>query len=236
MARATILIPARLSSTRLPRKLLREIQGESVIRHTINQCLRVENVRVVVLAEDQEIVDHISDLTECYLTPEAKNGTERIIKWLDNVITDVVINVQADEPFTSPRDLERMIQLMDEKTYSVITLDRNLHEYELRDRNCVKLLKHMWDDVAIFTRSPLFSAYTDFKKHIGIYGFKWGILKKIGEINPTPSSINDSLEQVSWMEHGINIISIRTPENYISIDSELDLKKANEYANGYEEI
>lgn len=228
--RATIVIPARLSSTRLDRKLLRDIAGESVLRRTIMNCSLVDSVRVVVLTDSEEILDHVNDRAECYLTPEVNSGTERICSFLDRIETDLVINVQGDEPFVNPNDINRIIFLLNELPGSIYTLDRLINEDEMVDRNCVKLHKESWNGVNFFTRSPIFNRVSKIKKHIGIYGFSREILKRISEFEQTPNSRAESLEQISWMERGINILSLTTPFPYISIDTEADLKKAIQYA------
>ena len=228
--RATILIPARLDSKRFPNKLLESINGETVIRRTIKKCLEVENIRVVVLTEDAEIHDHVWGLTECDITPIANNGTERIFNWLSQVDTDIIINVQGDEPFVSPRDIERLIHLLEIENDTIFTLDRGLDRDELRDRNTVKLMKYEWDEVYTFTRSPIYTIYSRFKKHIGIYGFRKSILESIAPLETSVNSLAESLEQLTWMDNNWLIKSITTQEKYISIDTELDLQKAIKYA------
>ena len=230
--KATIIIPARLGSTRLPGKLLKDIWGKTVIQRTIEGCQKVYNSKVIVVTEDQEIFDHIKEFVEVYITPHFETGTERIISVLDKIDTDIIINVQGDEPFVKYKDLERMIEILeltpDDKI--IYTLDRVLNDSELLDRSCVKMYKQLWDEVAFFTRSPIFTCIGALKKHIGIYGFKKEYLYKIKDMEQTTNSKAESLEQITWMEKGASIYSIRVPSNYISIDTEDDLKKAREYA------
>jgi len=228
--RATIVIPARLSSTRLENKLLKEIEGESVLRRTIRNCFSSDLVRVVVLTDSKEILDHVNDRAECYLTTEVNSGTERICTFLDQIETDIVVNVQGDEPFVNSYDINRIILLLEELPGYIYTLDRKIKDEELLDRNCVKLHKQAWGGVDFFTRSPIFNQVDKIRKHIGIYGFNKEILRKISSMEQTLNSKLESLEQISWMENGINIRSLTTPYNYISIDTEEDLKKAIQYA------
>ena len=229
--RATIVIPARLSSTRLEKKLLREIEGESVLMRTIRNCFLTDPVRVVVLTDSKEIMDHVNNMVECYLTPEVNSGTERICTFLDRIETDIVINVQGDEPFVNPKDLDKMISLLEEVPGCVYTLDRIIHDDELRDRNCVKIHKETLHDVNFFTRSPIFNRICNkIRKHIGIYGFSKEILRSISSMSQTPNSKAESLEQITWIENGISVRSLTTPYKYISIDTEEDLKKAIQYA------
>ena len=217
--RATIIIPARLGSTRLPNKLILDINGESVIRRTIKGCLKVDNVRVLVLTEDPILLEHVKDLCESYLTPACKNGTERILGFLDKIYTDIVINVQGDEPFVQHKDLERMISILNEHPNIIQTFDRDLKNSECYDPNNVKMLKLPGSNIIGFTRSPLFLEN----------------LEKIRMIEPTINSIRESLEQISWLENKLSMSSIRTTYPYISIDTREDLIKANKYANLYKE-
>lgn len=228
---ATVVIPARLSSTRLDKKLLKEIEGESVLRRTIRNCAASNLARVVVLTDSLVILDHVNDRAECYLTQEVNSGTERICTFLDQIQTDVIINVQGDEPFVNPKDINRMIAILAEEPVCVYTLDRIILEEELRDRNCVKLHKDISQDVNFFTRSPIFNRIRNrIRKHIGVYGFNKETLRRISTMSQTPNSRAESLEQITWMENGISVRSITTPYKYISIDTEEDLKKAIEYA------
>lgn len=227
---STIIIPARLGSSRFPNKVLAGINGESVIRRTIKNCLIVPNTKVIVLSENLSIQEHVKDLCECHLTEPAKNGTERLIRWRENIKTDIVINVQADEPFVDPGDLGRLITLLGWESNFIHTLDRELELEQFANRNTVKLLKEEWDDVIMFTRSPIFANRTLFKKHIGIYGFSRSILDKISILRQTQNSIDESLEQITWIENGVPIRSITTNRIYFSIDTEEDLKQANKYA------
>jgi 3-deoxy-manno-octulosonate cytidylyltransferase (CMP-KDO synthetase) len=235
MYRSTILIPARLGSTRFPAKLIAQLGEETVLRHTVKNCLKVKDARVVVLTEDQEIMDHVSDLCEAHITPPATNGTRRICSFLDRIETDIVLNVQGDEPFVHPRDLERMITVMEEVHFKdqIYTLDQWMTDKELLNRNHVKLYKSPWIEVAFFTRSPIYRQIQGLYKHIGIYGFYMEALKKIKDLKITTNSEAESLEQITWMDNGIRINSLTTVNRYISIDTPEDLKKAiNRIKNG----
>ena len=228
MHRATILIPARLGSTRLPRKLMLDLNGKTVIQRTVEGCQRLDNVRVVVLTEDQEIYDHVSPYCECLITKKCSSGTERILTAIDD-IDGIILNVQADEPLVHPRDLDRMIDLLKENTGYIYTLDRDLYESDYKDRNHVKLYKEEWDEVFLFTRSPIYKNIMGMGKHIGIYGFNKEILLKISNMEPSLNAVAESLEQLTWIDNGLRILSLSTWSKYISIDSEDDYKKAKIY-------
>lgn len=229
----TILIPARLNSSRLPNKVLLNIGGRSMIQRTIDSCSKFVYARIVVLADDQEIVNHLNGYNDVYLTPEANNGTERICSFLSNIDTDIILNVQADEPFVSAGDLKKIVDQIKKDPSNVVTLCRNLEPGELLDRNAVKILVN--DNSSImFTRSPLYGMSNYIYKHIGIYGFHKSVLKKISRLQQTKNSIAESLEQITWMDNGINIKCIKTNSSYISIDTPEDLKKAIEYSSLYE--
>lgn len=233
--RATIVIPARVQSTRLSRKLLLDLAGESVLRRTVMKCSQVRDVRVVVLTEDVEIQEHLDDLSEiceCYLTEHFNSGTERIVSWIDNISTGVVINVQGDEPLVESRDLDRMIDMIIENPSYVYTLDRPMKKSDYQDRSSVKMYKMPWHEVAFFTRSPIYYPIPEISKHIGIYGFSLSKLKEISELTAAKNSLEESLEQITWLENGMRIVSMRTHNEYISIDTIDNLNEAIKYVKG----
>jgi len=232
MHRATILIPARLSSTRLPRKLMLDLQGKSVLQRTVEGCQRLDNVRIIVLTEDQEIYDHISPECECRMTGKCSTGTERIISSMDD-LEGIILNVQADEPFVVPKDLDRMIGLLGETPELIYTIDISPNDKDLNNRNHVKLYKAEWDEVFFFTRSPIYRNLQGLGKHIGIYGFTKKTLEKISKMKPSFNSTAESLEQLTWLDNGLKIISISSWGRYISIDTENDYKRAKIYWNLY---
>jgi len=232
MSRATILIPARLSSTRLPRKLMLDLHGKSVLQRTIEGCQRLDNVRIIVLTEDQEIFDHVSPECECRITKKCSTGTERIISSMDD-LEGVILNVQGDEPFVVPKDLDRMIDLLGENPELIYTLDISSNDRDLNNRNHVKLYKADWDEVIFFTRSPIYRQIPRLGKHVGIYGFTKETLEKIARMEPSLNSMVESLEQLTWLDNGLKIISISSWGKYISIDTEDDYKRAKRYWNLY---
>jgi 3-deoxy-manno-octulosonate cytidylyltransferase (CMP-KDO synthetase) len=234
--RATIVIPARLGSTRLERKLLKSLSGESVLRRTISACIRVPDVDVIVATDSDEIFSHVVDLgCRIILTGKCKNGTERVASVIDHITTDIVINVQGDEPLVEAEDLDRLITIT-ELQQCVTTLYRKLEEDELLDGNVVKVLIDQKGLAGMFTRSPLFQKLDNCYKHIGIYGFSRSLLKKISDLDETENSRSNSLEQISWMENGIPVYMTFTEKRYISIDTEGDLKKAEIVLKHYENI
>ena len=228
--KTAIVIPARLGSTRLPRKMLAQIGGDSCLRRTIKRCQMCHEVRVIVLTEDIEIQDHVRDLVECIITPPAANGSARIFMALDQIDAEIIINVQGDEPFVSPDDIERMIRVLEEVEGIIFTLDCDLSANDAQNRNAVKLKKHVWNECTSFTRSPSFGTRGQWRKHIGCYGWRRNDLLRIGQMSPTKNSIEESLEQITWLENGMRIDSISSSQFYLAIDTQEDLDRAREWA------
>lgn len=233
--RATVVIPARIGSTRLERKLLKPLLGETVLRRTIMACLAVDDIDIVVVTDSDEIMSSVVDLgCRMILTGNHKSGTERIASILDQIETDIIINVQGDEPLLDPNDLSKLISVTGFNK-GVTSMYRKLEEDELLDSNTVKVFVK-YSEACMFTRSPLFVKMDDCYKHIGIYGFHRKDLYTISKMTATDSSKANSLEQLSWMENGIPVHMMYTEKRYISIDTESDLVKAEIVLKHYENL
>ena len=229
MKKTLIVIPARWESTRFPGKPLQMIGGKTMIQHVWERSCLSEADEVVVATDDQRIFDVCTEFgAQAVMTPECETGTERVIGVQDLKNADIIINVQGDEPFIDPDDINTVINIV--KKFNVVgTLIAEVDdEDELLDRNVVKALVNEIGKVAMFTRSSVYLNHKNIYKHIGIYGYPKELLDRISIMPPSESSIKDSLEQLTWLDNKIPMRAYKSLYPSIGIDTPEDLQKAKE--------
>lgn len=235
------IIPARYASTRFPGKPLVDIAGKTMIQRVVEQCEKSSVLKKVIVATDDErIFDHVKELGhEVYMTrSEHKNGTERCHEALKLVggSYDFVINIQGDEPFIDPQQIDLLASVINRKT-EIATLIKNIdHLEDLQNPNVIKALKADSGLALYFSRSPIphmrniptedWMKSHQHYKHIGIYAYRVDILAKLVTLSPTPLELAESLEQLRWIENGYRIRTAITPIETIGIDTPEDVEKA----------
>ena len=225
-----IIIPARWESTRLPGKPLAMIGDKPMIQHTWERACE-SNADEVIIACDSKIVYDaaIKFGAKVIWTPTADTGTERVIGVQEIEAADFVINVQGDEPFINPKDINEVIKIVHNHPDKVATLRTDLIGNEGKDPNVVKAISNAIGLVGMFTRSSIYMRTNFAYKHIGIYGYSSKVLNKISSLEPTESSVKDSLEQLTWMDNNIPIIASWTSYKSLGVDTKEDLKNANDF-------
>lgn len=236
------IIPARYASTRFPGKPLVDIQGKSMIRRVYEQALQSKALNSVVVATDDErIFKEVESFGgEVVMTAGYhKNGTERCVEALEKANKnkwDVVVNIQGDEPFIHPEQINKVVDCFKNDSVQIATLARFLNEEkELNNPSAIKVVRKANGEALYFSRSPI-PYYRDAKgeewvkkhqylKHIGIYAFRSEVIKKIVKLSPSPLELAESLEQLRWMENGYPIFVDITDKEAISIDTPEDLQK-----------
>ena len=229
--KVTVIIPARFKSTRLPGKPLAMIGDKPMIQHTWERACQSKADEVIIATDNYLVYEAALGFgAKVKLTMECETGTERVIQVSKLIDSDIIINVQGDEPFINPLDIDLVIELVKSNPNCVATLRTDLIENESTDPNAVKILTN--DGVAImFTRSSVYHQVDSIHKHIGIYGYSVETLDKISKLPPTQNSINNSLEQLTWMDNGIQIVSEFTEYKSFGIDTQEDLERANKIIN-----
>ncbi|MBH44320.1 MAG: hypothetical protein CMD88_02545 [Gammaproteobacteria bacterium] len=227
-----IIIPARLNSSRLPRKIMRRIGNITLLEHIVNRAKKLKYTNLIVATDNNEVKNLVHSLDiECwYSSRKFDNGTHRIgyftkIKKFNT--TDIIINIQADEYNFSLSGVEKLINYLSKKSsHSVATLiykDSNKKNYN--NPNIVKAIVDNKNNALYFTRqkSP-FSSSNNFYTHIGIYGYKINALKKYSELERSNYENNEKLEQLRYIWNNIPIHCILLPINKsVSINTIDDL-------------
>jgi 3-deoxy-manno-octulosonate cytidylyltransferase (CMP-KDO synthetase) len=223
-----VIIPARWESTRLPGKPLAMIGDKPMIQHTWEKVMKSEADEVIIATDSKLIYDAAEEFgARVIWTPEYDTGTERVIAIQKIKGADFVINVQGDEPFIDPLDINKVINMVKQNTNWVATMKTDLTYNEATDPNTVKIVTDQFDSALMFTRSNVYKPSDTIFKHVGIYGYSSKTLEAISKMTPSKNSINNSLEQLTWLDNNIMIMSGYTEQHSFGIDTPLDLQLAN---------
>jgi 3-deoxy-manno-octulosonate cytidylyltransferase (CMP-KDO synthetase) len=239
------IIPARYGSTRFPGKPLAMIGTKTMIHRTYEQVLKSSLDAVVVATDDQRIYDEVLGFGgKAVMTrSDHRSGTDRCREALDLVggNFDAVVNIQGDEPFIDPGQINQVIELIGRVDTQLASLAKRIEdEDELFSPNVVKVVMDKQGNALYFSRNPIpFMRNLDhdkwlqkgeFYKHIGLYAYKTETLGKVAEMQTTPLEEAESLEQLRWLENGLRIRMGITQHESISIDTQEDLEKAIQFA------
>jgi 3-deoxy-manno-octulosonate cytidylyltransferase (CMP-KDO synthetase) len=220
MINSCIEIPSRLESQRFPNKPLAIIAGKSMIRRVLEQGLLSSAELVLVATDSEKIYEECKGYS--ILTCDCSNGTERLIEVAKKINARVYINLQGDEPLASPADLDTLIQKCKEMS-GIHTLMTDISGDDIHNSNVVKVLCKAHSD---YNQCFLFSRTKESSyKHIGIYAFDRKTLLQIKKLKPSPNSLKENLEQLTWLESNIPIYSWYTSHLYQAVDVPEDINK-----------
>ena len=238
------VIPSRYQSTRFPGKPLADIMGKSMIFRVYEQASKSDLINELVVATDDErIADHVRAFNgQVMMTSENhENGTSRCLEVLESLNKegkefDVVINIQGDEPFIQPAQINQIIGLFDDGETEIASLASRIAEKsELFDPNVVKIVMDPKGRALYFSRqtipfvrgieSETWLEANTFYKHIGIYAYKSSILKKINDLEVTHLEKTEKLEQLRWLENNLIIRLGITDYKGVGIDTPEDITK-----------
>jgi len=240
------IIPSRYASSRFPGKPLAMIDGKSMVQRVYEQALKANNLsKVVVATDDERIFNHVHSFGgEVVMTATSHiNGTSRCLEVLkimeqqkSTSSIDAVINIQGDEPFMRPEDIDNLTTLFSDNKVDIATLAKKISQPdEINDPNTVKVVMDVNQFALYFSRQAIpfvreaqadqWQIHHNFFKHIGLYGYRTDILKKIALLPPSPLESSEKLEQLRWLENGFRIKVKTTDFESLSVDTPDDLKK-----------
>ena len=244
----TAVIPARYASMRFPGKALSEIDGRPMIQHVYERTAQAKLVtRVIVATDDRRIADAISAFGgEAIMTSLAhETGTDRLAEVAAGLDSDIIVNVQGDEPLIDPAMIDQALQpLLEEPGLLMGTLKTRikcLHDF--LSPNVVKVVTNNCGDALYFSRSPLpffRDKWKDLKddsfccgkllcyKHVGMYVYRRDFLLKFAAMPATFLEVSEKLEQLRALENGVKIRVVETEFESIGVDTPDDLVKAQE--------
>lgn len=228
-----IIIPARLASTRFPKKILADIHGFPMVVATAK---RVEDLDEVVIATDSKEVVEVCKkykLQSILTSKHHKSGTDRINEAAQilNLQDDtVVINVQADEPFIETKVVRAVIdRVKQEKSALITSCYKEINEAQANDPNQVKVIVDTHGYAIYFSRSKIpfdREAYDNYLGHLGIYGFTCKGLQTFCSLTPSLLEETEKLEQLRAIENGYKIAMVKVQSKSFGIDTQEDLKRA----------
>ena len=225
-----VIIPARIQSERLPEKPLRLILNKPMINWTFEAGLQTSADIVQVATDSKKIYDLFSNGNAVMTSSSHLSGTDRVneaVSKLNLSDEDVIINIQGDEPFINPEDINNLFDLLSKEKITMATLYSDLKSLdELEDSNKVKILVQDGISLNFFRETSL---ENNIFIHQGIYAFKYKTLKNFVSWKPSENEKTHKLEQFRALDNGITINAIKSVSKiHLGVDTEGDLKKANE--------
>ena len=241
------IIPARYGSTRFPGKPLIDIKGKTMIQRVYEQASKASLNAVYVATDHQKIYEHVSSFGgNCLLTNENHlSGTDRCNECLNqlNLSHDsVLVNIQGDEPFIQPSQINLLCKLFEDSHTQIATLIKRINSYEELEKKTVpKVVINKNMEAIYFSRNIIpfpakktmanLLADGNYFKHIGIYAYRAKTLQKIASLPPSVLEQIESLEQLRWIENDFKIKTAISTEETIAIDTPDDLEFALNYMN-----
>ena len=224
------IIPSRYYSSRFPGKPLENILGKSMIQRVYEQAIKSKLDKVVVATDDHRIFNEVRSFNgEVVMTSSDHiSGTERCLEAINKINSkhEIIINIQGDEPFINPAQINQLINSFNSEEIEISTLAKPIESEEIFfDPNKIKVTIN--NKKAISFDRIINSEFKKeiFYKHIGIYAYRSKILKKICLLSPSSLEIKYGLEQLRWLQNGIDIVVLETSLDSYNVDTPNDLKK-----------
>ena len=222
------VIPARLKSKRFPKKILFPIEKKPMVVHVYENAKKSELINdVIVAVDDEETIKELkkwkvktvlTDVHHC-------SGTDRVWEASKDTDAEVVVNLQADEPFLDPRLIDMLIQEFDDSQIEMATIaGKNLTADSINDLNTVKVLLDAEKFALAFRRKPLEIEIGGYYHHAGIYAYRKEILDKFTRLDPSINEKKQKLEQLRAMDNGISIKVVLIDKANKGIDTLDDLR------------
>lgn len=225
------IIPARYDSSRFPGKPLKNILGKSMIRRVYEQAELSKLEKVIVATDHKSIADEVHSFDGEVMMTSKKHisGTDRCLEVAQKIanVNDIIINIQGDEPFIEPQQINQLIAPFKDKDIGIVTLCKRIENADtLVDNNKPKVKFDDNKKAISFDRvinSPFEAGV--FYKHIGIYAYRFNVLEKVCALKSSSLEIKHKLEQWRWLQNGYDILVLETFFDSYSVDTPEDLKK-----------
>lgn len=234
------IIPARYASTRFPGKPLIDILGKSMLQRVYEQTKKSKLLTDVIIATDDERIEkHASSFGAKVVQTRSEHpsGTDRSFEAYQktNAAYDYVINIQGDEPFIDPSQIDLLAEICDGNTeLATLMIKCNSHDV-LFDQGEVKITLNDKKEALYFSRMVIpfikgkdekeWHSHFDYYRHVGMYAYRTDILEKITKLKPSSLELAESLEQLRWLENGFKIKCAETLHDSHCIDTPEDVDK-----------
>lgn len=228
------MIPARLGSTRLSRKVLREIAGKPMVEWVWHAGAASGLMDPVVVATDSEEVADVcraKKIPFAITSPDCASGTDRVREVAHSIDADVYVNIQGDEPTLTAEFFAPLLALFQRPEVQVATLAVPCPPAEFNNPNAVKVVTALNGRALYFSRSTIpFDrdnvGFAGYRKHLGIYAYRKAALEKFSSLPPSLLEKTERLEQLRLLENGIDLYVAEAPLDTIGVDTAEDLARA----------
>jgi 3-deoxy-manno-octulosonate cytidylyltransferase (CMP-KDO synthetase) len=233
--KAIAIIPARLASTRLPRKMLRQIAGQTLIARVYEGVRSSPLLDEVIVATDSDEIMQVCRQHgwNARMTSAAhRSGTERVREISDSVAADFYLNIQGDEPLTRVEHIAALLELMRDPNVQVGTLKTRASAEDIGNPNAVKVVTDARGRALYFSRAAIpydrDGASPGNFKHLGFYAYRKAALDSFCALPESSLERSERLEQLRFLENGIAIHVAETPYDTVGVDTEEDLRRVEE--------
>jgi len=238
--RIVAVIPARLSSTRLSRKVLRTLAGRPMVEWVWRAARASVLMDPVVVATDSEEVASVCrerGISVAMTSPECPSGSDRVREVARQIDADIYVNIQGDEPTLTPDFFPPLLALLERPEVEVSTLAVACPPEEFINPNAVKVVTALDGRALYFSRATIpcdrdATGFTGYRKHLGIYAYRKAALERFAALPPSPLEKLERLEQLRLLENGIGIYVAAAPRDTIGVDTEEDLLRAEAVLKG----
>jgi 3-deoxy-manno-octulosonate cytidylyltransferase (CMP-KDO synthetase) len=228
------VIPARLTSTRLSRKVLRVIAGRPMVEWVWRAAAASRLMDPVVVATDSEEVASVlreRGIPVEMTSGDCASGSDRVFEVSRRIDADIYVNIQGDEPTLTAHFFSPLLALFDRPEVEVATLAIPCAAEEIADPNAVKVVTALDGRALYFSRATIpfdrdGAGFGGYRKHLGIYAYRKAALERFAALEPSPLERTERLEQLRLLENGIGIYVAEAPGDTIGVDTEADLIRA----------
>ncbi|MGA7463275.1 MAG: 3-deoxy-manno-octulosonate cytidylyltransferase [Candidatus Korobacteraceae bacterium] len=238
--KAIAIIPARLASTRLPRKVLCEIAGRPMLAYVYDAARACPGFEDVIVATDSDEIAAVCSQNgwPCRMTsPEHRSGTDRVHEVAQTVAADVYVNIQGDEPLARREHLDVLLELMQRDGVEVGTLKTICDTEDVNNPNAVKVVTSLDDRALYFSRATIpfdrdNTGTVPYYKHLGFYAYRKSALDRFHDWPESRLERTERLEQLRFLANGVAIHVAETPYDTIGVDTEDDLRRVEAILRG----
>ena len=242
--RIAAVIPARLSSTRLTRKVLRLIAGRPMVEWVWRAAKASGLMDPVLVATDSEEVASVCReraIPVVMTSPQCPSGSDRVREVATQIDADIYVNIQGDEPTLTPDFFPPLLAFFSRPEVEVATLSVRCPPHEIANPNAVKVVTALDGRALYFSRATIpfdrdsyrgqdqasdQTGFTGYRKHLGIYAYRKAALERFAALPPSPLERLEKLEQLRLLENNIALYVADAPRDTIGVDTEEDLVRA----------
>jgi len=233
---AIAVIPARLGSTRLSRKVLRDIAGKPMVQRVYEAAKKCLLLQDLIIATDADEVMRLAEANgwKAQMTSSAhRSGTDRVNEVAQRVPADIYVNIQGDLPLLRPEQVEALLKPMQRTEVMVSTVKTPCKPEEIENPNAVKVVTDKNGRALYFSRSTIpydrdGSGSIQYFKHLGLYAYRKAALQRFCSLPESKLEASERLEQLRLLENGIDIYVEETPFGSVEVDTEEDLRRVEE--------